>query len=57
MQFWPFALGILAAGVTTLCAIALFIKLGPPEGAGESPHHRRNKATDLLVAKEDQAGD
>lgn len=56
MQFWPLALGIVAAGVATLCAIVFFIKMGPPAGNGISPHHRSNEATDLRNAKEARAG-
>jgi hypothetical protein len=56
MQFWPFALGIVASGGATLAAIALFIKLRPDD-EGRSPHHQWNRDTDMRLARKNRDRD
>ena len=55
MQFWPLAVVILGSGLFALSAIVVMIRLQKPHPKGISPHHRWNRQTDALIARETEA--
>lgn len=55
MEFWPLAVVVLASGLAALAGIVVMTRLHKPNTKGISPHHRWNRRTDLLHARETDA--
>ncbi len=55
MQFWPLAVGVLGSGLFAFAGIVVMMRLQKPHANGISPHHRWNRKTDALIAREADA--